>query len=195
MKSPTKFIVRPDGGRYRNTKKVGDLDLIVSTSQEDHKSSNRIAIVEETPVGYNGPIEKGDLLVVHHNVFRFYYDMQGRQRSGRSHLVDDLFLLDEDQFFLVGKNGDWFALSPYCFVRPVDSFSYYINKNGAHEPLVGVVAYTNTELASKGVFAGNVVCFAPDSEYEFVIDGVTYYRMKTNDITILLENGYQETQA
>jgi hypothetical protein len=195
MRSPFKFIVKPDGGRYRNTIRIGDVDLITSTSQEDHTSSNRIAIVQEVPVGYNGLIEKGDRLIVHHNVFRFYYDMKGRQRSGRSHLIDDLFLLDEDQFFLVGKGDNWFSVAPYCFVRPVESKSYYISKQGGYEPLTGVVVYTNDQLASMGVFAGSTVCFTPHSEYEFVIDGVLYYRMKTNDIAIVLEDEYQGTET
>ena len=38
MKSPTDFIVTPvNNRRYNNTKKIGGIDFIVSSSQEDHK--------------------------------------------------------------------------------------------------------------------------------------------------------------
>ena len=79
MKSPYCFIVKPlDGKRYNNTKSIGGIDLVVSTSQEDHTVSNRIGIVVSTPIGYEGEITEGDLLLVHHNVFKYYNDIKGR---------------------------------------------------------------------------------------------------------------------
>ena len=73
MQSPFYFIVKPlEGKRYNNTKKIGDVNFITSTSEEDFKASNRKAIVEQTPLKYQGPIAKGDTLLVHHNVFKFY---------------------------------------------------------------------------------------------------------------------------
>jgi hypothetical protein len=49
MKSPFYFIAKPvDGKRYANTKDIGGVELIVSTSEEDHKFSNRFAEVIET---------------------------------------------------------------------------------------------------------------------------------------------------
>ena len=93
MKSPDQFIVKAIGGkRYNNTKQIGGVDFVVSASQEDHKFSNREAIVVETPLQYDGPIQQGDTLLVHHNVFKFYHDMYGRQKSGKSFFKDDIFL-------------------------------------------------------------------------------------------------------
>ena len=101
MKSPFNFIVRPlEGKRYNNTKSIGGMEFVVSTSEEDHKFSNREAIVVETPVGYTGDIKIGDTLLVHHNVFKFYNDMKGRRKSGKSYFKDDLFFVDNDQFYL-----------------------------------------------------------------------------------------------
>ena len=46
MKSPFAFIVKPvKGKRYNNTKEIGGIEFIISTSQEDHKFSNREAEV------------------------------------------------------------------------------------------------------------------------------------------------------
>ena len=43
MKSPYLFIAKPvNGTRYNNTKKIGGIDFIVNTSEENHKTSNRL---------------------------------------------------------------------------------------------------------------------------------------------------------
>ena len=102
MKSIYQFIVEPKNNRrYDNIKNIGGIDFITSTSEEDVSTSNRQAIVIETPLNYCGPIEKGDTLLVHHNVFKFYNDMKGRRRSGKSFLKENIFFLDPDQFFAV----------------------------------------------------------------------------------------------
>ena len=78
MKSPFAFIVKPvKGKRYNNTKEIGGIEFIISTSQEDHKYSNREAEVISLPLGYKGPIEVGNTLLVHHNVFKYYNNMKG----------------------------------------------------------------------------------------------------------------------
>lgn len=48
------------------------------------------------------------------------------------------------------------------------------------------MVYPNEYLMSKGVNAGDEVCFAPDSEYEFTVDGEKMYRMFDHQITIKL---------
>ena len=72
MQSPLFFIAKPENGkRYSNTIDWDGIDVITSTSEEDHKFSNRHAKVMEVPVEYDGPIKIGDTLLVHHNVFKF----------------------------------------------------------------------------------------------------------------------------
>jgi hypothetical protein len=187
MRSPTQFIVKPvDGSRYNNVKNIAGVDFIVNTSEEDHRFSNRLAEVIETPLNYSGPIIKGDILVVHHNVFKFYNDMKGRRRSGKSFFKDDLFFIDDEQFFLYRNNGTWNAYSRYCFVKPISAMDSYIKKSCANEPLVGEMVYPNDYLKSKGVNSGDIVCFTPDGEYEFEIDGEKMYRMFDHFITIKL---------
>ena len=186
MKSPFSFIVKAyNERRYDNIKKIGDIDFITSVSKEDHTVSNRFATVVETPLRYTGPIQKGDTLLVHHNVFKYYNDMKGRERSGKSFFKDDLFFIDPDQFFLYKQNGKWNAHGKYCFVKPIPAKESYIFKRG-EEPLVGVMKYINQELLDLGVQEGDGICFQPDSEYEFVVDGEKVYRMFTENITMIL---------
>jgi len=62
MRSPDYLCKPKTGKRYNNTKSIAGLDLIVSTSEEDHKFSNREAEVVSTPINYNGPVQPGDTL-------------------------------------------------------------------------------------------------------------------------------------
>lgn len=186
MRSPYNFIVKPlNNRRYDNVKDVGGIELITSVSQEDHVSSNRMAEVVSLPIEYSGPVKVGDILLVHHNVFKFYYDMRGVQKSGRSFLMDDLFLIDFEQFFLYKRDGEWNAHGKYCFIKPIEvKESAYFKKGD--EPLMGVVKYINQELLDLGVKVGDEISFQPDSEYEFTVDDEKLYRMFTNNITLVL---------
>ena len=187
MKSPFSFIVKPiKGKRYNNTTDIGGIEFIVSTSKEDFKFSNRQAEVVELPLGYNGPIQKGDILLVHHNVFKFYNDMKGKERSGKSYFKDDLFFIEPEQYFAYKHNEVWNAVDRYCFIEPVPVEDSYIYKPLTEEPLVGKIKYPNKYLTEQGLKAGDKVSFQPNSEYEFDVDGEKLYRMFDHQITMVL---------
>lgn len=187
MRSPFYFIAKPlNGKRYDNTKNIAGIEFIVSTSEEDHKFSNRFAQVIELPLGYKGPIEEGDTLLVHHNVFKFYNDIKGKQKSGKSFFKDDLFFIEPDQFFMYKQGKSWIAYDRYCFVKPIKAIDSYIIKPFSQEPLMGEMVYPNDYLSSQGVEAGDMVCFKPDSEYEFTVDDQKLYRMYDHQITMKL---------
>ena len=187
MKSPFYFIAKPvNGKRYDNTKQIGGIEFIVSTSEEDYKFSNRFAEVVELPLAYTGPIKEGDILLVHHNVFKFYNDMRGRQKSGKSFFKDDLFFIETEQFFMYKHGSTWNAYDRYCFVKPIEATESYIKKPFSEEPLMGTMKYPNDYLLERGINAGDNVCFSPDSEYEFTVDGEKLYRMYDHQITMKL---------
>lgn len=187
MKSPFYFIAKPvNGKRYDNTKDIGGVEFIVSTSEEDHKFSNRFAEVVELPLGYKGPIREGDTLLVHHNVFKYYNDMRGRQKSGKSFFKDDLFFIETEQFFMYKQDNKWNAYDRFCFVKPIPTTQSYIKKPFTNEPLVGLMKYPNEYLLERGIKEGDMVCFSPDSEYEFTVDDEKLYRMYDHQITIKL---------
>ena len=187
MRSPFYFIAKPvNGKRYDNTKEIGGIDFIVSTSEEDHKFSNRFAEVVELPLQYKGPIEIGDILLVHHNVFKFYNDMKGRQKSGKSFFKDDLFFIETEQFFMYKRDDKWYSYDRYCFVKPIAATESYIKKPFSEEPLMGIMKYPNEYLLTQGIKEGDLVCFSPDSEYEFTVDEEKLYRMFDHQITIKL---------
>lgn len=187
MRSPFSFIVKPlKGRRYDNIKSIGDINFITSTSQEDHMASNRFAEVVSTPLGYDGEIKPGYILLVHHNVFKYYYDMRGRQQSSHNHFKDDMFFVEDDQFFMFFNDKDWKCYSKYCFIEPVELKDYYLVKPGTEEPLLGKIRYINDELLDLGLKVGDEVAFEPDSEYPFYINDEKVYRMFTSNIKIKL---------
>ena len=187
MKSPFAFIAKPIAGkRYNNTKEIGGIDFIVSTSQEDSSFSNRHAEVIELPLGYKGPIQVGDILLVHHNVFKYYNDIKGRQQSGKSYFKDNLFFIEPDQYFAYKNNGEWNSVGRFCFVKPVPVEESYIYKPLSEEPLIGEMVHLNSYLKKQGLVSGDRVSFQPHSEYEFDFDGEKLYRMYDHQITIKL---------
>ena len=187
MKSPFSFIVTPiNNRRYDNIKKIGDVDFITSTSEEDHTVSNRYAKVVETPLGYNGEVKIGDTLLVHHNVFKFYNDMYGKRKSGKSFFKENLFFIDSDQFFLFKNKGKWKGYGKYCFVKPAEAKDSFIKKSGTIEPLIGTLIYSNSQLKKMGLKEGDEISYQPESEYEFNVDGEILYRMCTNNIKLKL---------
>ncbi|MEJ6767118.1 MAG: hypothetical protein QNK97_02810 [Gammaproteobacteria bacterium] len=187
MKSPTDFIVTPrENKRYSNTKNIGGIDFLVSSSEEDVRYSNRYAEVKALPINYSGPIKEGDTLLVHHNVFKFYNDIRGQRRSGKSFLKDNLFLVDHDQYFAYKQDDVWHAHDRYCYIKPVKTKESIIFKNTKEEPLVGLVEIPNDKLISQGVKKGDLISFKPDSEYEFEVDGEKLYRMFDHQITMIL---------
>ena len=187
MKSLFDFIVKPlDGKRYSNVKKIGSVDLIVSTSEEDFNFSNRYAEVIGVPVNYSGPIKEGYILLVHHNVFKYYHDMRGRQRSGRSYFKDDLFFVDSEQFFMYYDGKDWNPYDRYCFIKPIPAIQSYIFKPFSEEPLIGEMFIVNDYLRSQGVKKGDLVTYLPDTEYEFNVDGEKLFRMFDHHISMVI---------
>ena len=187
MRSPDYFIVKPvTGKRYNNTKSIGGIDMLISVSEEDHRFSNREAEVISTPIKYNGPVQPGDTLLVHHNAFKYYNDIKGNQRSGKSFFKDDLFFIELDQFFMYKHDDTWTAHDRYCFVEPIPPTISNIFKPMKEEPLMGIMRYPNQTLLDNNVKANNMVTFKPDSEYEFEVDGKKMYRMFDHQITMVL---------
>lgn len=182
MKSVFDFIIKPVGGRYDNEKKIGDKTLITNTSIESFKSVNNLAEVVEVPLAFNTDIKKGDIIVIHHNVFRRFYNMKGEQKDSRSMFIDGLYFCALDQIYLYGKSGSWNTINNRCFIAPIknkDSLS--LEKE---QKLIGILEYGNSSLEALGINPGALVGYTPGSEFEFVIDGHKLYCMKSNDIVI-----------
>ena len=180
MKSVYNFVVKPKGKRYNNTKKVGDSELILNTEIFNHQYVNRQAIVVSTPMIGNTDIKPGDIVIVHHNVFRRWHNVKGIEKNSRSFFNESTYFINYDQIFLYKRNEKWKAPKGYCFVKPlkaVDQFNIESEK-----PLQGIVKYSDDTVE-----VGDLVGFRPNSEYEFIVDNERLYRVLSNFITIKYE--------
>jgi hypothetical protein len=187
MKAPFDFVIEPKGSRYNNTKKVGDKDLILNTEVYNHQFVNREAIVKSVPTAFETEIKPGDTVIVHHNVFRRWHNVRGKEKNSRSFFNENTYLVKEDQIFLYKKNNKWKPTKGYCFVQPIKQRDKL--KPGEEEKCVGIVKYTDGEFDK-----GDLVGFTPFSEYEFIIDGKRLYRVMNKFITIKYEyEGNEET--
>jgi len=185
MQSLFSFIVKPINKRYDNEVKIGDKTLITNSRIESWKSVSNQAIVVETPKAFTTKIQKGDIVVIHHNVFRRFYDMRGNQKDSRSKFIDDKFFCDIDQVYLYKQDGEWNAFGDRCFISPiVDSDVLTADKE---RKLIGILKYGNSSLEAIGINPGDLVGYTPNGEFEFVIDNERLYCMKSNDIVIKYE--------
>lgn len=168
MRHPLRFVVRPSGKRYIDRKVIGGVDMVSSSSIEHARDVNRVGVISKTPLLYKGPLEEGYEVILHHNVFRDVYNQQGEFRHSNKRLFEDNFLVDDNLIFMYREEGgEWKCNLDYCFVKPCG------------RPLRGSLEYSN--ILPKGTPIG----FTPESEYEFLVDGETLYKMRESDIAIV----------
>ena len=179
MKAYKDFIVSPIGERYNNSKKVDNKELILNTEIFNHQFINRLALVLETPILFDTPISKRDQVILHHNVFRRWHDVKGREKNSRSYWKEDKYIVSADQIFLY-KKKDWMAMPGYSFVQPIMSTNELTKDS--EEPLMGIIKYSDGTYNKE-----ELVGFTPNSEYEFVIEGERLYRVLNKFITIKYE--------
>ena len=173
------FIISPIGNRYNNSVRVDDKELILNTEIFNHQYVNRLAKVIATPLLFQSPLNVGDEVIVHHNIFRRWHDVKGRERNSRSYWKEDKYIISEDQIYLY-KKDNWIAMPGFSFVKPLKSTDKLTNDK--EQSLIGVVKYTD------GCFnKEELVGFTPNSEYEFVINGERLYRVMNKFITIKYE--------
>tara|TARA_R100001443_G_scaffold85712_1_gene92388 strand:- start:282 stop:875 length:594 start_codon:yes stop_codon:yes gene_type:complete len=186
MRSLYDFIISPVRGRYNNTKSVGKKELILNTKIETFQSVNKEATVISTPIAYDTGVKVGDRVYVHHNVFRRFYDVKGREKNSRSYFKDNMYFCDPTQIYMYNNK----AHLDYCFVSPVHNKDYLSNdKEQLH---FGILKYTNDSLEALKIRPGELITFTPNSEFEFVINGEKLYCMKSNNIAITY--GYKENE-
>ena len=185
MNSLYDFIVEPLGDKYSNTIMVDGKELVVNTKIEDFKFVNRLAKVIKTPLAFNLDIKIGDIVVVHQNVFRVFYDMKGKKRKSRSFFIDDLHFCSIDQIYLYRNSEGWNTVGDRCFIKPIKSNqSLTVDKERS---LIGILKYGNSSLNDLEINPGDLVGYTPNGEWEFLVDGKRLYCMKSNDIVIKYE--------
>ncbi len=187
MRSLYSFLVEPLDERYNNKTKVGDIELILNIEIQDHKFVSRIGRVLETPINEKTNIKKGDLVIVHHNVFRRFNDIRGEEVNSKSYFEEDKYFVYPDQVFMYNRNGQWFPLKGFCFVKPINFNKKQLVTVQKERPRVGILKYGNSSLEAAKIVPGDLVGYTPFGEFEFIIDDERLYCMNSNDIVIKYE--------
>ena len=173
------YIVEPINGRYNNKKE----NLILNTSIEDHKFVNRNGKVLALPIiNDNEYLQIGDEVIVHHNIFRRYYDMRGNEKNSKSYFEENKYFCYHDQIFLYKRDGKWHTPPGFCFVKPIHSLNNLTEDK--EEPLTGVLKHVGSDLRDFNLDNDDLIGFTPNSEYEFIIDNERLYRVPINSISI-----------
>ena len=192
MRSVFDFIVKPIGGRYNNDIEVGDYKLTLNSSIEDFKFINNVAEVISVPTAFNTVIEPGDTIMIHHNVFRRYYNQKGEAVDSSKLFKENLYFCQPDQVYLYKKDNEWKPIGKRCFVMPIESketFSLAKEKKD-----IGILKISNSSLEALGVAQGDLVGFKSNREFEFIVDNQRLYCMESNDILLKYDKQGDEVE-
>lgn len=183
MKSLYNYIISTKS-RYNNKVDVGGKELIINSeiTERDYHFVNRIGTIVNTPINIKTKAKAGDEVIVHHNVFRRWFDVHGNEKNSASYIAEDTYMVNPDQVYAINSGSGWECLDEYCFVEPVEEDDIWSLES--EKKLLGKLTYTNEYLASLGLSYGDTVGFTPDSEYEFNIDDKKLYRILSKEITI-----------
>ena len=182
MRGLYRFIIKPLENRYNNEKKIGDKSLITNTKIEDYKSISKRAIIVSTPTAFKTILNPGDEVIVHHNVFRRFYDIRGKEKDSSSFFKDNMYFCHVDQIYLYKQDSEYKTNLEYCFVKPIAETS--LLSTDKEKPLIGIIKYDNPSLNRLGIEKEMLVTFKPNSEFEFIVDDERLYCMKSSDIVI-----------
>jgi co-chaperonin GroES (HSP10) len=191
MKALYDFIIKPLGDTYDNKIKIDGLELILNTKIESFKFVNNLAIVVETPLEIKTPIKKGDIILIHHNVFRTFYDIKGIKKKSRSFFKDNLYFCALDQVYLYKRTNTWKSINERCFIQPLKNTNKLTTEK--EQKLIGVLKIGNSSLEALGIHEGDTVGYTPYGEYDFIVNEKRLYCMKSNDIVI--KYGNKKNQA
>jgi hypothetical protein len=185
MRSVFDFIIMPDGKRYNNEIDLNGDKLIVNSSIENFKLINRKAVVIATPTAFVTPIQEGDEVIVHHNVFRRYYNHKGKEVDSSRTFDDNKYLCQYDQIYLYKRMVKWNSVGERCFIMPIknkDDWSLEPEQRNK-----GIVKIGNKTLESLGINEGDLVGFKSNREFEFIVNKQRLYCMESNDILVKYE--------
>lgn len=192
MNSVYEFIIKPVGNRYSNELTIGDKKLIVNSSISNHKFVNREAEIVALPLAFKTKLKVGDRVIVHHNLFRRYYNMKGKSVNSTKYFKDDLYFASLNQIYMKKTKDSWETLNEYCFIKPI------VNKSSSSlkklKQCVGIVKYGNSTLEALKIHKEDLVVFKKNREFEFLINNEVVYCMESNDILLKDERKGNETE-
>jgi len=132
------------------------------------------------------PLKEGDKVYTHH----FLQDEDNVTDLGKQ----QVFLMDIDQIYCRITDEGIEMVHGWIFVQPIHETEEDIDYNGIkirtapqRLPSIGRVTHTNHTLEAQGVKKDDTVAFKTNREYEIIVEGDTYFRMRDTDILAKLQ--------
>ncbi len=186
MQSVFNYLVEPKGDRVTGKTEIEGNELLLNTDLQNHEYVNRVGFIVGLPrANKYKELKEGDEIIVHHNIFRRFRDIRGKEKNSKNFLSENTYIVQPDQIYAYKRNGEWKALEGFCFVMPVKETKMF--SIDFEKPLKGLVKYGNENIA-----IDSLIGFKPNSEYEFVIEGQRLYRVSEHSITI--KYGHKENE-
>ena len=181
MQTINSILLKPEDTRYHNSKVVNGKKLTLNVNHHigDADYVSRVGVVESIPT-MKTVFEVGDRVVVHHNVFRKYWDWTRDLADGSSFMLDGTFNCYPDQVFAYNRGDKWIATEDNCLIKPIK------NKNAEALVLnrkrfvdnIGFIEVPSDRLIKEGYRKGDKVMFTEWSDYRVKVDGELLYKMK-----------------
>ena len=57
--------------------------------------------------------------MIHHNVFRRWYNVRGEEKNSKSYFKDGLYFVQLDQVYLYKRKDKWQTINDRCFISPI----------------------------------------------------------------------------
>lgn len=185
LQSPFRIGIKPkDGNEYINELQVGNVKLVVNTSIEEADDVQRIGVVFSLPMIYNGDLQIGDEVVVHHNVFRTTLNDWGVPVQSSFHFKDDMYFVDNDMIYLRIRNGEVTSYNDNVFIFPIKEETLWEGEKLVERQ--GIVKISNERLREQGIVENSKIVFRKFNEYKFNIFGLELYKMQDKRVLAVL---------
>lgn len=206
MRSLREFIVSVNA-THRTGMNVGGIDLEITEAaymREEYTHMNNFGEVVAVPETYKeGVVEVGDTIWFHHNIVINQKNVLGigdNKNRNQFNIGGGMYAIpyvkegrDNLVYMAKKKDGSYHTVGDVFFCTPNnDRGATKIGEieipRSLNQNIIANVSHTNPFLENKGVYKGSSVCVADDSDYEFKIDGVSYWRMFFSDIEYTVED-------
>jgi len=182
------FVVRLPQ-RLQDEIKLGDQNIYMETKFNEFEHRVCCGEVVSTPHKYDTPVQVGDTLYFHHLVV-INGGMPFADREGEYLVSYDPEVTINCHAFAYTPQGDdeIIPLSMWSILRPhkeelVDHTQLWEEvRLKEPDPDRGVLAYVNSTHEQLGIEKDDVVVFPSKRRYDFKVDDMTMYRVRTEDL-------------
>ena len=186
-----KFIAEPENGKvYKNSFKIDGKDFVLNTHL-DGKDKDLLqcqGVVLHAPLKNPLSVQDGDRIVVQHNTFRVWTDIEGKTNHGTI-VNDGEYMIDPSLVYAYNRGKEWYSTGDWIYLTP-EKFKMkgIIESRETIRPDRGTVAFKqDAKFEDSTLKVGDKVTFVQGRKVTSTIDGETYLRVRKRDILLTHE--------